>query len=1266
MSDVMEADFEIKTNLKDVLGAVNKTSQEVGKLANSFSQVSKQVDDIVKHIENLAAVTAKVRQTVNKTTNNSNTYKTYSSKRTTRVTASQGNEAIAVGDVVYTGKAGSKSADAKAARQAAQTALQKQNQLLDEQIAKEKELVRLEKERATLTGEKAKNYSKTVEAQSLNAQAKYLNAQTKAAHPELFAQGVTRRSMKYQTGKALANIGDRASSFGIGGRLAGDILSVLGSTLKSPAMGFSAALEKGTTAVLDFSKAAATAFAEIEATKTQLGVVFSNQSQASAMFSDIAQYSIKSPFGVQQTSELAILLKQSGVYASDLMNTLKMLGDTAGGNMEKMKRIANNYAQIVSIGKASMLDMRQFAYAGIPIFEAVSNELGVSQQRLRKLISDGKVTSEIIEKVFKDLTGINGIFENATEKGAKTLKARMQNLADARQLGLSAVGEWGVNLGTRTGNDSVANKMVSLTENIYQWLYNKVNTINIAKNVETIANRDTKIKDLEELIEYNKKIGNKELAKQLEAVLKQERAKSSPEKDRASLYASYQDKTARLNELRAGGETRTYSEVIQQLAEALTKAYAIGDILRKGSFADMNSEQTSEYLKSLGVDEDRLDLQYEAIQLEIETLKEIKAAFEKAASVSEKEKAAEREEYTFLSQTEMLESTNKLSDSTKSLNASFQELASLYEDSEQQKKKREEEHIKELKAAQKELRKLNRYTTDNKGTVDITKMGAADFLSAANKGAFKASKLDLTGGKTEAEQKENRTLFEKRLRWILEEASSNKDLNLSDPAKTRLETLIKPLLDERRTNKSFFSLLLSTFKEIDKTIEHGVDEAVKSLDKSADSYEKDKANLNLFKHLANAAALNFNIQNGGVNADPNLAANGGNVTTPLWKRVLSQYTGLSASAIKNTPDTIQAYHSDVSARNLASGVFYEMFKNGDVKSIQKMLSTTGGTDKDDTFLLDWSKVRDNLEKFALSLSASTRVIDAYKQGLEAELETYAKLSSEGLTAMESDTSVRRVTKANTFAKYLQDFKDQLINPFGEELIATTKEGKTVKVTAKEKENGEVEFYDKNNNKIEAENIEVGVHLLEEIDKHLQETKQKVQEAAVAQARNQVLSKMLSSQMKNVLLSYQPYGRSEEARFLMQNPEQMQQLFNDSMNAQKVGTKYTGKSNEDILLAARNGESDAVKLIQDVFDAIKEGITKVVDSEEYKKLKADAYTQQSTASAQKYIQDLAFSQPWKYEDGVLSPTEYNGARGLRNRMADWWGVGKDFDMDTYNN
>ena len=197
------------------------------------------------------------------------------------------------------------------------------------------------------------NKTKLADAELLKQQAKMLNAKNNQA-------GALNRNWKYQTGRGLQNLGGVVGGFGTGGRLIGLGLDTAGSLLKAPALGASAAITNLAKGISDLSKEAVKAFSEIESIKTQLGVVFSNQTQANAIFGEISQYAIKSPFGVQQTSELAVLLKQSGVYASDLMDTLKMIGDTAGGNMEKMKRIANNYAQIVSIGKASMLDRVYF------------------------------------------------------------------------------------------------------------------------------------------------------------------------------------------------------------------------------------------------------------------------------------------------------------------------------------------------------------------------------------------------------------------------------------------------------------------------------------------------------------------------------------------------------------------------------------------------------------------------------------------------------------------------------------------------------------------------------------------------------------------------------------------------------------------------------------------------------------------------------------------------------------------------------------------
>lgn len=199
--------------------------------------------------------------------------------------------------------------------------------------------------------------------------------------------------------------------------------------------------------LVSLSKNALRAFGDIESIKVNLGVVYGNQSEANQMFSELSEYARKSPFGVQTVSEFALLLKQSGVYSNELLDTLKMIGDVSGGNQEKMKRIANNYAQIVAMGKANSIDLRQFANAGIPIYEMLRDELKINQAGVRQQAAAGEITSDVIEKVFKKMTSEGGVFYKAVDKGAETYKARMQNLEDAKQLALSEFGEWLFNFG---------------------------------------------------------------------------------------------------------------------------------------------------------------------------------------------------------------------------------------------------------------------------------------------------------------------------------------------------------------------------------------------------------------------------------------------------------------------------------------------------------------------------------------------------------------------------------------------------------------------------------------------------------------------------------------------------------------------------------------------------------------------------------------------------------------------------------------------------
>ena len=622
---------------------VNVESGDVKKLSTEFEKVTSSVQDLLTHIDKLEKKLANLSSK----TVNINSLNIKSPKHQ-----------IQGADGTSFSTSDSKSNEFKQAYQDFHRFQEESIKIKKQELEVEKEIAKERAKVAKLNSESAKI---NADARMLNAKKKqdqnsqaFLDAQAartkvynestnwrayREKHPELFVTGGTNASFRLQTARMLGSVGDKAASVNTAGRVVGDLMNVAGSFLKAPAAGLGMALTKAADAVLDFSKAAVQAYSEIQSIKTQLGVVFSNETQADAMFGEISQYAVKSPFGVQQTSELAVLLKQSGVYASDLMSTLRMIGDTAGGNMEKMKRIANNYAQIVSIGKASMLDMRQFAYAGIPIFEAVSKELGVSQQELRKLISEGKVTSDIVEKVFKDLTGINGIFENATAKGAKTLKARLQNLSDAKQLAMASWGDSIVNMGSTYGNDGVLIKLVDTAERFFAWMQEHANISNIERDVRTIASSNSRIKALEELLEYAKKEGDVDLQKIVEAELEIQKNVFDVDKQRSIYSQSYDVKAGAYTRYQQQFGSLTEKEINEKIKEYDRNLYTAEFQIQRNAESELYSnervltqEEEQAYLAQIDV--------YEQL---ISDLKKYKEAIENINKLTEEEIRANRE-----------------------------------------------------------------------------------------------------------------------------------------------------------------------------------------------------------------------------------------------------------------------------------------------------------------------------------------------------------------------------------------------------------------------------------------------------------------------------------------------------------------------------------------------------------------------------------------------------------------------------------------------
>lgn len=301
-----------------------------------------------------------------------------------------------------------------------------------------------------------------------------------------------------------------------GGLLAKGTVDGLGINAGSAALGgFISIITAAGKAVNQFAKSSIAAYGQMEKLAVNMEVVYGSKTQSNEAFSRIQEYATRSPFGVAQTTEMAVLLKQSGVYASELQSTLEMIGDVSAGNEEKMKRIANNYAQIQAIGKASMLDMRQFAYAGLPIYEEVAKNLQVSQKELRRMIGDGEVTAEIIEQAFKNMTGEGGMFYKSVNKGAATMAARQINLEDIKNIALS---EWGKGFWNAGPQDSsLAQSFMQFKESLWESIGNIGKHWNIEQDFEKALNNTKYLKSLE--VAYKTALANNN-APQAEALRK--------------------------------------------------------------------------------------------------------------------------------------------------------------------------------------------------------------------------------------------------------------------------------------------------------------------------------------------------------------------------------------------------------------------------------------------------------------------------------------------------------------------------------------------------------------------------------------------------------------------------------------------------------------------------------------------------------------------------------------------------------------------------
>jgi tape measure domain-containing protein len=160
---------------------------------------------------------------------------------------------------------------------------------------------------------------------------------------------------------------------------------------------------------------------EVDRNRQQLTLFTKNVNATNAIIAQLKVTADATSLSLPGLLESTKTLAAYGLRAKDAGTATKLLGDLALGDNEKLQRFAVNLGQISSIGRAYTVDLKQFAMAGIPIFEALSKVMNVSTAEVLRLAEQGKVTYPIVIKAIDELTKKGASFYEGATKGGTDL-----------------------------------------------------------------------------------------------------------------------------------------------------------------------------------------------------------------------------------------------------------------------------------------------------------------------------------------------------------------------------------------------------------------------------------------------------------------------------------------------------------------------------------------------------------------------------------------------------------------------------------------------------------------------------------------------------------------------------------------------------------------------------------------------------------------------------------------------------------------------------
>lgn len=180
---------------------------------------------------------------------------------------------------------------------------------------------------------------------------------------------------------------------------------------------------------------------DYEQTKVKFEVLLGSVEKGTAMLKELNEYANFTPFSNDSIIKASETMLGFGITQEKIMGNMKMLGDVAMGNEQKLGSLSLAYSQIMATGRLMGQDLLQLINQGFNPLQVISENTGLSMGVLKKQMENGAISAGMVEEAFRLATSEGGRYYGMSEKMAESAGGKWSTFMGKFQFLVSKVGE---------------------------------------------------------------------------------------------------------------------------------------------------------------------------------------------------------------------------------------------------------------------------------------------------------------------------------------------------------------------------------------------------------------------------------------------------------------------------------------------------------------------------------------------------------------------------------------------------------------------------------------------------------------------------------------------------------------------------------------------------------------------------------------------------------------------------------------------------------